>query len=83
MVTQMEVSNTLSFTGNWQAYATSLAWTLAGGDGTNTVYVRYKDNSGNISDTVISDTIILDTVDPTVSSVSPANNATNQVRASI
>lgn len=79
-VTEMEVGNTLSFTGNWQAYATSLPWTLSSGDGTKSVYARYRDNSGNISSATISDTIILDTVAPTVSSRTPAAGALYQSR---
>lgn len=73
-VTQMEVKNDNAFTGNWQPYATTLPWTLAGPDGTNTVYIRFRDGSGNASGPY-SDTIILDTVNPTITSRTPASGA--------
>jgi hypothetical protein len=75
-VTQMEVRNDSAFTGNWQSYATSLPWTLAGPDGTNTVYARFRDNFGNNSGTY-SDAIILDRVDPAITLRSPASAAAN------
>ena len=51
-----------SFSG-WEAYASSKSWTVPDGDGTKTMYVKYKDEAGNIS-TAVSDTIILDTTAP-------------------
>jgi len=78
-VSQMEVKNDNAFTGNWQAYVSSLPWTLAGPDGTNTVYIRFRDTSGNISSTY-SDVIVLDRVNPTVSTFSPVNGALYQSR---
>ncbi|MCK5576585.1 MAG: DUF5011 domain-containing protein, partial [Sphingomonadales bacterium] len=48
---------------DWEAYATSKAWTLSDGDGTKTVSVQYMDGAGNIS-TSYSDTIALDTIAP-------------------
>ena len=43
----MELSNRADFAGaNWQAYTISAVWTL---DSNNTVYVRFKDNAGNVS----------------------------------
>jgi len=48
-----------------QPYATTKSWILTSGDGTKTVYVKYKDSVGNWSgDTAISDTIILDNTPP-------------------
>jgi|GEM_PF-1390832 len=45
----MMLSNRADFVGaTWQAYSTSLSWTL---DNNYTVYVRFKDNAGNISQT--------------------------------
>jgi hypothetical protein len=62
---QMMISNSSSFTGaSWQAFSATKAWTLATGNGTKTVYVKFKDTAGNIS-TVVTDTILLDTVKPT------------------
>lgn len=64
-VNNMMISNSSSFSGaSWQSYATSKSWTLASGDGTKYVYVKYTDKAGNISDDY-SDSIVLDTVAPT------------------
>ena len=49
-------------------------WTLAAGDGTKTVYARFKDNAGNLS-AVYSDTIILDTTPPANGSIVIDKNA--------
>ncbi len=61
--------STMSFSTNnttWtaaEAYAASKAFTLPTGDGNKTVYVRYYDKAGNVSQ-VFSKSIILDTVAP-------------------
>jgi len=48
-VGQMLVSHQPDFAGaTWEAYATSRAWTLGS---STTVYVRFRDNAGNISST--------------------------------
>jgi hypothetical protein len=45
----MTLSNRSDFAGaSWQPFVTSLVWTL---DSNNTVYVRFKDNAGNVSPT--------------------------------
>jgi hypothetical protein len=55
----MMIANDSAFTsGVWETYATTKAWTLSSGDGTKTVYVKFKDTAGNIS-TAVSDTITL------------------------
>jgi hypothetical protein len=46
------------------AYADTKAWVLSSGDGTKTVYAKFKSASGNVSSDV-SDTIILDSTLPT------------------
>jgi len=60
------------------SFTDSVSYTLSGGDGKKTVYVRYKDNSGNISD-YASDSIVLDITSPTVtiekSSFTTTNNS--------
>ena len=76
VVQDMEVRNDTAFTGNWQSYQASLPWTLDGPDGTDTVYIRFRDNSGNISG-AYSDTIILDRVSPTITSRTPSSGASN------
>ncbi|MCX5695018.1 MAG: hypothetical protein NT014_07895 [Candidatus Omnitrophica bacterium] len=75
---QMQFSNDNSTWSTPEAYAIIKNWTLASGDGTKTVYVKFKDVAGNWSGTQ-SDTIILDTTPPTIVITSPLNNyQTNQ-----
>ncbi|MFO0792852.1 MAG: LamG-like jellyroll fold domain-containing protein, partial [Candidatus Brocadiaceae bacterium] len=52
-----------------------IPYTLVGGDGNKTLFVWYKDSSGNVSSTK-SDTINLDTIDPGVTITSPTSAAT-------
>ncbi len=56
-VTGMRVSNDGITYSSEVAYATSYRWTLSSGYGTKTVYVRFKDNSGNWMSSAASDTI--------------------------
>ena len=63
---QMQFSNDGT---NWlpaspAAWSATYPWTLPNGDGTKTVYARYKDAAGNWSNTVISSSVILDTTLP-------------------
>jgi hypothetical protein len=53
-----------------QTYATSKSWTLTTGNGTKTVWARFKDTPGNWS-TPYSDTILLDTTAPTTTAAPP------------
>lgn len=72
----MMISNDSGFSGaSWETYATSKSWTLASGDGTQTVYVKFKDSSGNTGSTY-SDTIILDTTGPTAPTLSTPSDGT-------
>lgn len=59
-VAMMSFSNDGSAWSAWQSYATQASWTLLSGDGTKTVYTRFRDAAGNVS-LPISDTIELDT----------------------
>ncbi|HET9222067.1 MAG TPA: hypothetical protein VFO07_06165, partial [Roseiflexaceae bacterium] len=65
--------------GAWQPYAASSSWQLAGGNGTKTVYGRFKNSTGAISN-IVSDTIALDTSVQSEYSVTINNGAlyTNQ-----
>ncbi len=45
---QMRVSNDGTTWTSWQPFASSMAWTLDGATGTNTVYVQYQDASNTI-----------------------------------
>ena len=74
-VTQMRFSNTGSSYSTAETYATTKAWTLSTGSGTETVYVQFQDAAGNWS-TATTDTIVVDTTAPTVSAVA-ATNITN------
>lgn len=56
-------------------YKEDVSYTLSGGDGKNTVYVWYKDASGNISD-VASDSVIVDTTPPTITIANPTSGST-------
>jgi len=53
-VTEMQLANRSDFEGAlWEPYQPTKPWTLEPGpDGRTTVYVRYRDAAGNISDTV-------------------------------
>jgi hypothetical protein len=62
-VSQMQFSNDNKTWSTPETYATTKTWTLKSGDGTKTVYVKYKDVAGNWS-SPISSTIILDTSVP-------------------
>jgi hypothetical protein len=62
-LSQMEFSNDNIIYSTPEAYATTKTWSLSSGDGTKTVYVKFKDAIGNWSSPV-SSTIILDTTVP-------------------
>lgn len=67
---QMQFSNDKTTWSTSEAYATTKSWTLTSGDGTKTVYVKFKDVAGNWS-TPVSDTIILDTTKPAITITTP------------
>ncbi|MBL8617924.1 MAG: fibronectin type III domain-containing protein [Deltaproteobacteria bacterium] len=62
-VTQMCVSQSSSCS-SWVSYASTGATSLSGAAGPRTVYVRFRDAAGNVSDPV-TDTIIYDATRPT------------------
>ncbi|MBZ0155680.1 MAG: chitobiase/beta-hexosaminidase C-terminal domain-containing protein, partial [Alphaproteobacteria bacterium] len=64
---QMQFSNDGTSWSTAETYATTKAWALTAGDGSKTVYVKYKDAAGNWSSVSITDTILLDTTSPTAS----------------
>ncbi len=63
-VDKMQLRNDDASWGTWESFASYKSWTLSTGQGTKTVYVRYQDHAGNLSE-VYSDTVILDSVAPT------------------
>ncbi|MFZ1265246.1 MAG: CAP domain-containing protein [Anaerolineae bacterium] len=78
--TQMMVANTADFAGaTWQAYQSTLTWTLAAGSGQRSVYVRLRDAYGNTQDN--QDDIRLDagaapTATPTATTLPPTATPT-------
>jgi subtilisin family serine protease len=71
-VSAMCISNTTACS-TWEAFATSRAWTLAGGgSGVRTVRVWFRDVHGNASPGAISDTITYDGAPPSGGSISGA-----------
>ena len=77
IVWEMRISNDGVFdTEAWEAYAASKIWTLGAGDGTKTVYVRYKDPSNNESTTVTA-TITVDSAAPGISISGPSADVTS------
>ncbi|MGI6375415.1 MAG: InlB B-repeat-containing protein [Anaerolineae bacterium] len=73
-IIDMMVSNYADLSGGvWEDLAATKAWTLIAGDGSKTVYVRYRDATGNLS-SIYSDTILLDTVKPVVTIQSVAGS---------
>lgn len=75
-VAEMQLSNEAAFTGaTWQAYTPTLAWTLSTGDGSKTVYAKFRDAAGNVSVSSTSASITLDTLGPTSPTVSVSSGA--------
>jgi hypothetical protein len=61
---EMQVSTSAVFSDTtWEPYSALRPWTPGGEDGLKTVYVRFRDNAGNVS-TVVSTTFALDTLSP-------------------
>ncbi|NJL06113.1 MAG: M23 family metallopeptidase [Chloroflexaceae bacterium] len=61
---EMQFSITAAFSDtNWESYSALKQWTLEGDNGIQTVYGRFRDTAGNVSDP-ISTTFILDTLAP-------------------
>lgn len=61
-VVRMSIDPGSGVFGDWLEYGTSQPFTLASGDGTKTVRVKYQDALGN--ELILADTIILDTTPP-------------------
>jgi len=57
-LSQMQFSNDNVNWSAWEGYSTSANWSLSSGDGAKTVYVRFRDGAGNVSE-VYSDGITL------------------------
>ena len=81
-VAKVCISNTTTCTA-WQTYSQTKSISLTSGDGVKTVYVKYKDTAGNISEQV-SGTIILDTTRPAGEiSINNGERQTNSVNVDL
>jgi len=78
-VTEMRFSNdNLGFSA-FQPFAATAAWTLTSGDGAKTVFVQFRDASGNVSGSA-SDTITLDSTGPRSTKTKPTNKSSDVAR---
>ena len=75
-VSQMQCSNDHVTYSTPEPYATTKAWTLTSGDGTKTVYAKFKDTAGNWSNAMNAQ-IILDTTSPSAPGIDPVTSPTN------
>jgi len=67
---------------NWTTCAATTAHTLASGDGTKTVYVRFRDGGGTAT-ADLTDTIVLDSTAPTGGSFTIDSDAAEAVSTSV
>lgn len=79
-VQRMQLSDDGTTWGAPVDYAATASYTLPASDGAKTVYVRYIDGAGNVSDPYRA-SITLDTANPTAALTAPANGA--YVRGSV
>jgi len=69
----MQLSNDNATFTSPEPFVGTRTWTLASGDATKTVYVRYLDKAGNVSRS-FQDTIALDTAGPVVGAITATPN---------
>ncbi len=82
-VQEVLLANDAGFTGAaWQAFAASMDWTLTEGDGSKTVFARFRDAAGHESD-ASSDTILLDTSSPLEGSIWLDDDYTNATEVTV
>lgn len=75
---QMQISNDGTTWSTLESFVTTKSWTLSGGQGSKTVYARYRDVAGNTS-TNYTDTISLDSTAPALSSIVTSGLSNNSV----
>jgi len=75
---QMQFSNDGTTWSTLESFAATKSWTLSGGQGSKTVYARYRDSAGNTS-TNYTDTISLDSAAPVLSSIGTSGLSNNSV----
>ena len=73
-VAEMMFSNDNIIYSAAESYSTTKSWVFSSGDGTKTVYVKFRDYDGNWNDTGFSDTIILDSIVPSIIITSHQDN---------
>ena len=73
-VTDVRLSNDGATYSTFQPFTAVAPWTLSKGDGTETVYVQFRDGSGNVS-AAVSDTVVLDTAGPQAKRVKPKDGS--------
>jgi hypothetical protein len=76
-VAQMMISNDSSFIGaSWEAYTTSKSWTLTAGNGSKTVYAKFRDSALNVS-VIVSDMITYSPEAATQTATAPNTTISN------
>ena len=75
---QMQFSNDGTTWSTLESFATTKSWTLSGGQGSKTVYARYRDGAGNTS-TNYTNTISFDSAAPVLSSIGTSGLSNNSV----
>lgn len=69
---QMAISNSFDFEGiswgSWPKYSPTKTWQLSEGEGTKTVYVKFRSKEGGVS-RVVSDSIILKNISESISDI--------------
>ena len=82
---EMMIANDAGFSGgSWESYSATKAWTLAGGDGERTVFIKFRDALVNESG-AISDNITVDATPPSNPSITINNgmNYTNSANVNL
>ncbi|MEK6583650.1 MAG: fibronectin type III domain-containing protein, partial [Nitrospirota bacterium] len=74
----MQFSNDGTTWSTLESFAATKSWTLSGGQGSKTVYARYRDGAGNTS-TNYTDTISFDSAAPVLSSIGTSGLSNNSV----
>jgi hypothetical protein len=74
--TEVQISNSNEFGFKWQPFASAINWTLVSGNGTKTVYVRYRDAKGRM--TISVDSIMLNAPSTPTLTETPVPSPTRQ-----
>lgn len=66
---------------SWETYTSNKSYTLSNTEGSQTLYVKYKDNAGNVSGQYTAN-ITIDTTSPTISGIASGTISTNEATIS-